>query len=151
MAACCENCPYCYANRKGRSNFKGHSGYRAPRVKGGRSVGDFLKNKGADRSAEVSRQDTSLSQFAADFPCLHEWMTLVRWEDGSPRQTTTLTLFAEDGRWKACISDREEARVAFVSGWTWEEALRACEEGLLGSSLDWRSKGGFSNNRPKRT
>lgn len=113
-------------------------------------MGTFLKLPPGDGSPRATAQDLGECYFARTFPCLHEWLTLEAWDDGAPRVTSSLTLFLDEGRVKACLSDRHQQRVAFVSGWTVSDALAALEEGLLGLSLDWRPGRKENGRQPRK-
>lgn len=80
------------------------------------------------------------SWWAQKHPALVEFLTLSQWEDGSLRETGTVLLFAEDGVWKACLNDRDAAKVAFVSGTSLEDVLVRAEAGLEEGDLDWRGR-----------
>jgi hypothetical protein len=57
---------------------------------------------------------------------------------GKPRRTGTITVFAEDGKLKAAVTDRETGLVAFVSARTGRELLGIVDTGLRTGELDWR-------------
>lgn len=80
------------------------------------------------------------SQFQVACPMLWEWLTDDTWEGGGVRQTATLLVFVEAGRWKGCLNDRDSGRSCFLSAETPEDLLRAFEAGLDASSLEWRAK-----------
>lgn len=81
-------------------------------------------------------------QWSSRWPTVLEFLEAVAWEDGSRRVPGSLTLFCEDGSLKACLSDKDSNRVAFVSARGPEACLDAAEAGLAGGGLDWRlSKG----------
>jgi hypothetical protein len=149
MNSCSRDCLFCYFNVKGRSNVKGHRGYRAYRPFRGVPLGEFLKMRETANGRVISQQDAQESAFARDYPCLHEHMTLTRWEDGTERVTSTLTAFVDGDKWKVCIGDRDQQRAAFVAGFTLDDALRALEEGLLGHALDWRPREQYEK-KPRR-
>lgn len=75
-----------------------------------------------------------------EYPALFEYLTLVVWEDGTARQTSTLLLFFEDGAWKACLNDRENARSAWASGGSPHQAIRALEDALGDDLVEWRRR-----------
>jgi len=86
-----------------------------------------------------------LAADAGDFwrtwPILGGFLTLTG-VGGANRKTGTLLIFAEDGRWKACLNDRDGGNYCFASADTVEGLLEALERGLKGGGLDWRvSKG----------
>lgn len=72
------------------------------------------------------------------YPALHEFLTLAVWDDGSPRQTGTLLLCWGEGRWRAWLNDRDSQRSAWLSAAALADLLGAIEDGLVGSSLEWR-------------
>jgi len=53
--------------------------------------------------------------FQSDYPALFEYLALTRYPDGAIRQTASLTMFSEDGVWKACLNERETSQVLFVT------------------------------------
>lgn len=73
-------------------------------------------------------------------PRLLEHLTCRVWDDGTPRETSTLLLFTEEGRWKCCFNDRALGRQAFVTGATLEGLLLALERGVESDGLDWRRR-----------
>lgn len=83
-------------------------------------------------------QQVSLGEVSRLFPHLVEYLSTAAWEDGSPRELSTLLVFLDGHRWKVCLNDRATARVCFVSGADPEEALSNLEEGLAKDSVDWR-------------
>lgn len=76
--------------------------------------------------------------FARDFPALYEYLTSTAWPDGSPRKTSSLSLFCEDGVLKVCCNDRECGAVLFAAGRTLQDALRALEGLLTAEGTPWR-------------
>lgn len=102
-------------------------------------MADFLRKDRKKQERKPTQQDFTMCEFARRYPCLHEWLTLDKWEDGTDRAPSTLMLFLDDCKPKGCLSDREEGKVAFVAAWTFTDVLTALEEGLLADSLDWRT------------
>lgn len=77
--------------------------------------------------------------FWGRWPAVVEHLTQTVWEDGSPRELSSVTLFVEGPVVKACLSSKATGEVVFVSGNSCEAALDALEAGLEGGGLDWRS------------
>lgn len=75
--------------------------------------------------------------FRKDFPTLHAFLTLQGY-GGKQRKAGSLSLFCQDGKFKACVSDNDAGNRAFVSGDTFQSLLGAIERGLSGGGLDWR-------------
>jgi hypothetical protein len=75
---------------------------------------------------------------------LCEWLSAVVWEDGTPRSTGTVMIFAEDGRWKAWLHDRDGSQSCFVSSDTLEGLLASTCKAAATAGGDWRpdKKGG---------
>ncbi len=79
------------------------------------------------------------SRLTAEYPALWEHLTCETYpEDGSPRKTSRLSVFLGAYGLQACLDDKEEGKVAFVSSDTLEGLLGALEAGLRENRLDWR-------------
>lgn len=78
--------------------------------------------------------------FQERYPALHEWLTEATL-DGKPVFTATLLVFCEDGRWKACVGDRENDRSFFKSSESFQGLLEALEKALSDGSAEWRARG----------
>lgn len=76
------------------------------------------------------------------FPRLLEHMSDESWEDGSARETSTLTLKVEAGRWNVALNDRCAKASGYVTADTMEGALEALETALEECRVDWRPWGG---------
>jgi len=75
--------------------------------------------------------------FAATRPATHDFLS-VTLIGGAPRRTGTITVFAEDGRFKVCLNDREHKISCFVASETLLGLLDAVEDILLSGKGDWR-------------
>ncbi len=83
------------------------------------------------------------SSFLKAYPALWEFVSLTAWEDGAPRKTGSLLFFLDDGRWKCCLSDKENSLVSFVSGESFQDLLRTIDKGIQADKLDWRKQRPF--------
>jgi len=135
------DCGLCVSNMRSRGNYRGHAGYRGPKKKG----------KGSDVPVERPKAGSGIvggafsapvGTFLSDCPLLCGYIADVAYSDGGPRKTSTITLFAEGGCLKACLSDRDLGRTAWVTAAAVEEILYAFEQGLATDSLDWRTAQG---------
>lgn len=137
----------CYSNGRKRSNHKGHFGYVAPRAE---TWGDYMSwlrrasGTGVEGGAGVLLDD---AKFLKDFPALLELVSATSWEDGKSRKTSTMLLFVEEGRWKCCLSDREQQLTAFLSAGTHQGLLQAAEKGLQGGTVEWRKQKPYTPSR----
>ena len=119
----------------------------SPVGRGSRSVGGD-SGGGRFASKQEARHTVDDSNMAAEDealkslrPALFDYMCVTKYGDGSPRKTSTLLSFCEDGVFKICINDRENSRSAFVSGRSFEEALDVLETALDSDTVEWRHKG----------
>lgn len=85
--------------------------------------------------------------FEESFPALFEHCCLPAWEDGSPRRTSTLLFFCEEGSWKVCITDKAAGRVAFVSSRTFQDLLGTLDRMIQEGRLEWRKQKAFPKAR----
>jgi len=80
------------------------------------------------------------------YPIIQSLLRETVWDDNTPRVTSSLLVFCEDGRWKVMLNDRDSQRVCFLSGTSLAGALTAMEKALSNGSADWRvsraAKGG---------
>lgn len=75
-------------------------------------------------------------------PGITEYLSKSLYEDGKPRQTSTLTVFIEGGMVKVALNDRDVERSSYMSGEGLEDALRSLEKHLVEEKVDWRAWGG---------
>ena len=102
--------------------------------------------KSADVPADSTAHDPD---FADRYPALHEYLTRTVDDDGEPRQTASLTIFAEDELFKCCLNDRECKEVAFYSDNSFLALMDGLEHSLQEGKLDWRKVGG-KNSQTRR-
>jgi len=74
-------------------------------------------------------------------PMVLAMLTDDKWDDGSTRETSTLLLFVDADRLKACFKDRALERSVFVTGESLEAILDTLETGLETDALEWRGYG----------
>lgn len=144
------DCVLCWQNRRGRTNYRGHWGYRAPRRAYQHPLWEIAKMKKPHAGEGATSEVLQLGEVSSLFPRIVEHLTESLWDDGSQRELSTLMIFADGARWKLCLNDRDQGRVAFMTGGDPEEALTRLEEGLATDSLDWRSVG-KKNRTPGRS
>ena len=71
-------------------------------------------------------------------PTVLQYLQNDTYEDGSPRRTSTITLFVEDGRVKACLNDRDNDRTCFVTAESLLDVLDALEVSVLDEGTVWK-------------
>lgn len=73
------------------------------------------------------------------YPHLVQFLSDDRWDDGGTRTPGSLTLFIEEGIWKACLNDRDAQASLYVSGDTTSACMKSLESRLAGTTVpDWR-------------
>lgn len=77
--------------------------------------------------------------FAKIAPILAAHLTQGAWEDGAPRQLSTLTIFCGEGSWKACLRDRELSLCLWCAAKTFAELPRVLEAALGSPETVWRA------------
>lgn len=91
-------------------------------------------------------QDTRLAMpdedFARLYPTITDYLASIRWDDGSPRVASTLTVFLQDGGVKVAVNDKDGDRGLFVTAESLEEALALAERALQADNPPWRAYGG---------
>lgn len=140
----CRNplCGFCYENYRGRANHKGHRGYRKVPRRQEVVMGDILRKRQATKTDEVASASVGQDSVFSEMPGLWAHISESRYPDGSPRQTSTVTVFVDAGVLKVCLNDRDNGLTAWGAGATLCDALHALEVGLQGDSLSWRSSAG---------
>jgi len=136
---CSPGCQACYQNCKGRTNYKGHWGYQAPRKSQGLMAMKHIRPSSPNADKEAAGPIVPIdATFSLRYPALWEFLVEMEWSEGVPRETGTLLVFAEDGVVKACLSDRDGDRRAFYGSDSFQGLLEGLNKGLLADTLDWR-------------
>ncbi len=106
-----------------------------------------------ERSASSESNPTTLKddKFVKDYPTLWEFLT-TRSVDGTPRQPSTLTVFADLDAFKCFLNDRDTGLSLCVTADAFLGLLRALERALVSPEPGWRPIGGGKpqGKKPKR-
>jgi len=97
----------------------------------------FLRKHQADPSSSSGQPSVDLA-FSQQYPALHEYLTCPQYPDGSVRQLSTMTVFREDGFWKACLNEKDQGLVLFVAESQFGTLLEALELLLQEDHPPWR-------------
>jgi len=100
-------------------------------------VAKFIRRLEESEKGQVGRNAAEDPTFAKDYPGLCEHLT-CDWLDGKARQTSTLGVSVDQGRWKARLADRENGLVLFVSADSFFGSLDALEGSIVAGDGDWR-------------
>ena len=75
---------------------------------------------------------------AGKVPALVEFLARIRWDQDTARLTWTLLVCTGEGRWRACVHDRDGQRQAWVSADSLRALIVAVDAKLRDDSMDWR-------------
>jgi len=78
-------------------------------------------------------------QFERDYPATLEYLT-CRQLDGRARQTSTLSIFVQDGLWKAFLNERDQGLSLCVTAASWADLMPSLEESLNLPVIPWRTR-----------
>jgi hypothetical protein len=78
--------------------------------------------------------------FSSSHPVLFMYMTQRTWSDGAARQTSSLTLFEDGGRFKAVLKDRNENLSLWGSSPTLSGLLDVMEALVCDPEAEWRTE-----------
>jgi len=109
----------------------------------------FLRRQSADPSSPNAQSSVD-ADFQSSYPALSEYLTSAAYPDGTVRQLATLTIFREDGWWKACLNEKDQGLVLFVAESRFGTLLEALELLLQEDHPPWRKstvKRGFSKGK----
>lgn len=73
------------------------------------------------------------------WPTLWSYMTQSRWDDDTPRATSGLTIFVQDGLFKVLLKENEQSLCLWAAGIGLYPALDAIEAALCTPAPDWRT------------
>ena len=132
-------CGLCYANKRGRSNHKGHRGYRSKPLK---HVNYFPEHQVKKPTQEpqktagaVSLSDTS---FSNKHPHITEYLCTEKWEDGTARDPSALSISVREGYMSLALNDKDLKQSLYTQAETLAEALKLMEGCLKDGTGVWR-------------
>lgn len=99
---------------------------------------DEMKRREATPKGEVATAAVSDPNFEKKFPKVWEYMTRLHFDDGEPRQLSKVSLFVENGKFKAALNDPEERASLYVAADTVDAVLKALEATLASENPEWR-------------
>lgn len=93
---------------------------------------------------------TEMGSWEGNHPELVSFLSATSYPDGEERTPGTLLFFMEGVSLKACLSDRDQGLVTFVTASTFEGILDGLEDGLREDGLDWRVAKRDTTRKPPR-
>lgn len=78
-------------------------------------------------------------EISVKYPNIVEWIMETSYADGEVRTPGTLSIFrGSDGTIRACITDKDDGSIAFMTGRSVTELLDNLERSLDSGTTDWR-------------
>lgn len=77
--------------------------------------------------------------FTKRYPTIVMYMTDLVWDDGTPREVSSLGVSVKDGLMCLALNDKDGRQSAYTSAVTLEKALEALEKALAEDAVTWRA------------
>jgi hypothetical protein len=108
----------------------------------------FVKKALARQASSVRGVEAADPVLKKRCPAIHEFLTLTEL-DKKARQTSTVSIFQDSGRWKMSLADKDNDCSLYVTADTVEGLWDALEDAVKDENADWRSwkKGGSSKGK----
>jgi hypothetical protein len=97
-----------------------------------------MKRPEKSESGVAGRVPMPDEEWANSLPLLVEYLCSQKYDDGSKRERSTVTLFVEDGSVKLALNDRGEKRSLYVSSDSVDGAFSLLELALAADHPPWR-------------
>lgn len=98
-----------------------------------------MLSKSQERRSSGTAPDTAVDErFKNKWPNLWDYLTQTKWDDGTPRETSSLLVFAGDGRLKGMLKDRDASLTLWVAADTFERLLDLLEKACVDPDAEWR-------------
>ncbi len=133
------HCHACSQNQKEKSNLREHL-YWVPgnQIEWSYAMGTWIKKP--DATSATQEGAVTLSKGDSEkYAALIEFLGLETYEDGSKRQTGTMTLFLDGSGLKACLNDRDTGRTGWATAESFTALLGLLERQLREAKVEWRA------------
>jgi len=77
--------------------------------------------------------------WAKGLPRICEYLSTTAWDDGTPREPSTLTIKAQDGQILCALNDKDASRTLYATADTVMGGLKSLEKHLEANTGDWRA------------
>lgn len=115
-----------------------------------REVHRMLQNKPPRRGGEDTEADAAPEAITELFPQLWAFLTSTKWEDGTPRQPSTVSIFMQAGRWTACLTEKNWDLILFATSDRLEDVWESLDARLSDPKADWRQNRRLAGQTAKR-
>jgi len=132
-------CVGCYGNIRGRTNWQGHLGYQAkPSIYVPWEKFIMRKPDAIAGSSSDAVHTLENDKWLGKFKCVCEYLLTTKWDDGSPREPSAISVSYTDGALTIALNDKDLKQSIYTSAETLQEALKLMEDALEGSKATWR-------------
>jgi len=97
-----------------------------------------MKRPSKVQEARADQSGHADEGFLKKYPTLSGYLSDGKWDDGQPRQLSTLTWSVQDGLWQAALNDKALKQSMYCTAPTQAEALKLMEKALAEGVEAWR-------------
>lgn len=132
------NCLRCYINIREGSTYPGHKGYHGARPRRRVWRCDLVKRPSEKQLAAQRSKGVTDTSLVSKHPFIAAYLGDCLWDDGKPRETSTLTISATPGGMQVALNDRALGRSCYTTAGSVVEALELLETALKEDVAPWR-------------
>lgn len=97
-----------------------------------------MKREAADNQRKAGKWKYPGGSLIGDYPTIVEYMTDAFWDDGKPREPSSLTINIGGDQVRISLNDKPQKRSVNTTAASLEAALQALEHVLAAGSPPWR-------------
>jgi len=97
-----------------------------------------MKKPSVDQEKVVGVYGHADEGFVKKFPQINTYMTDAKWDDGTPREPSTLTWSVTSAGWQVALNDKAVRRSYYCTAPTQAEAMKLLEKALADGVDAWR-------------
>ena len=113
-------------------------------------VKKMLQNKRPVAAGGDSVEVVEEEGFMASYPHLWRYLTQTRWEDGTARQPSSLSIFSQHGKWTIMLAEKNWGLILFATADRLEGLWEALDARLADPRADWREDRKSADAKAKR-
>lgn len=84
------------------------------------------------------------------YPALYEFLVVDKYDDGSPRETATISISVADDGYKFCLRDRDTSRCLWITATSFFDGLKHLDASLRSQDAPWVKDRFSTNGTPKK-
>ena len=103
-----------------------------------REVFKMLENKRPAHAGEDGVASAVEEEFTVVYPKVWLYLTQTRFDDGTPRQPSGVSIFMQHGKWTTCLVEKNWGLILFATSERLDGIWEALEARLADPKADWR-------------